>query len=368
VTGDPLRLAFFLPALEGGGAERVTLTIAEGLAVRGHDVELVLGQRRGPLADDVPAEVRVVDLGRPRVSTAVRALRRHLRETRPDVLVSALFHANLAAIAATRRLRVPLLVVEHNTMSVKFGATTSRRERLAPLACSLAYRMVDQVAAVSEGVADDLSDYLHLPRRKVRVLRNPVDYAEVGRKAAEPVSHPWFDADVPVVLAVGRLTEQKDFATLVRAVAVVPEVRLLVLGEGEERAALTELVAELGVADRVDLPGFVTNPYPWFARAQVIAMSSRWEGLPTVLLEALPFPARIVSTDCPSGPREILADGRFGRLVPVGEPEALARAISEARTEPPADRSEAWARYDRPVAVSDYEAVVDELASHRSRR
>jgi glycosyltransferase involved in cell wall biosynthesis len=281
--------------------------------------------------------------------------------------VSALFHANLAAIAATRGLRVPLLAVEHNTMSVKFGATSSRRERLAPLACSLAYRLVDQVGAVSEGVADDLADFLHFPRERVKVLRNPVDYAEVRRRAAEPVTHPWLGDDVPLVLAVGRLTEQKDFATLVHAIALVPRVRLVVLGEGEERAALTALAESLGVADRIDLHGFVANPYPWFAGADVIAMSSRWEGLPTVLLEALPFPARIVSTDCRSGPREILDGGRFGRLVPVRDPAALAAAISEACTEPAADRSEAWSRYDRPVAVADYEQTAQELAG-RGRR
>ncbi len=362
------RVSFFLPALEGGGAERVTLTIAEGLAARGHDVELVVGHRRGALADAVPQSLPVVDLGRPRVTRSVRPLRRHLRRRRPDVVVSALFHANLVAIAASRGLGIPLVVVEHNTMSVKFGAATTRRDRLAPLACAVAYRLVDQVGAVSEGVADDLAEHLHLPRQRVRVLRNPVGYDEVRRRAAEPVSHPWFDEGADVVLAVGRLTEQKDFATLVRAVAMVPEVRLLVLGEGEDRAALTELAASLGVADRVDLHGFVANPYPYFARAEVIVMSSRWEGLPTVLLEALPFPARIVSTDCPSGPHEILAGGRFGRLVPVGDPEALARALDAARTEPPTDRSEAWARYDRPVAVSDYEAVVDEVVGRRSRR
>ena len=316
----------------------------------------------------VPGHLPVVDLGRPRVTRSVLPLRRHLRRRRPDVLVSALFHANLVAITASRGLGIPLLVVEHNTMSVKFGAATTRRDRLAPLACSIAYRLVDQVGAVSEGVADDLAEYLHFPRERVRVLRNPVDYEEVRRRAAEPVSHPWFDEGAAVVLAVGRLTEQKDFATLIRAVATVPEVRLLVLGEGEDRAALTELADSLGVADRVDLHGFVANPYPYFARAEVIVMSSRWEGLPTVLLEALPFPARIVSTDCPSGPREILAGGRFGRLVPVGDPDALARAIGAARTEPPTDRSEAWARYDRPVAVSDYEAAIDEVVGRRSQR
>jgi glycosyltransferase involved in cell wall biosynthesis len=367
-TASRHRVAFFLPALEGGGAERVTLTIAQGLAARGHEVELVLGQRRGPLCDDVPEEITVVDLGCARVSRTVGALRRHLRTHQPDVLVSALFHANVAAAVATRGLGTPLLVVEHNTMSVKFGAATSLSERLAPLACSVAYRVVDQVAAVSEGVADDLSSYLHLARNRVRVLRNPVDYAEVRHRAAEPVAHPWFDEDAAVVLAVGRLTEQKDFATLVRAIATVPEVRLLILGEGEQRAALQQLTQSLGVGDRVDLPGFVANPYPYFASADVIAMSSRWEGLPTVLLEALPFDARIVSTDCPSGPREILEGGRFGRLVPVADAQALAQAIAAAVSESPQDRSEAWARYDRPVAVSEYEAVLDELAGRRSAR
>jgi glycosyltransferase involved in cell wall biosynthesis len=195
-----------------------------------------------------------------------------------------------------------------------------------------------------------------------------VDYASVRRQSEEPLTDPWFEEDVDVVLAVGRLTAQKDFETLIRAVAALPEVRLLVLGEGEERARLAALVAELGVADRVRLHGFVANPYPYFARASVIALSSRWEGLPTVLLEALPFDARIVSTDCPSGPQEILQRGTYGRLVPMEDPEALARAIDEARAEPPADRSEAWSRYDLTTAVSDYEAVIDDVVRRRSGR
>ena len=362
------RLAFFLPALEGGGAERVTLTIAQGLAARGHDVELILGERRGPLRDDIPSEVRVVDLGRPRVLHSVGALRRHLKSDPPDVLISALFHANVVAALATRGLKLPLLVVEHNTMSVKFRASSNRRERLAPLACAVAYRVVDQVGAVSEGVGDDLSDTLRLPRQRVRVLRNPIDYDEVLRHASAPLSHPWLGAGPPLVVAAGRLTPQKDFATLIHAVALLPEVRLVVLGEGEERAALTELAGSLGVTDRVDLRGFVANPYPWLAMADVIAMSSRWEGLPTVLLEALPFDARIVSTDCRSGPREILGGGRFGRLVPVGDPRALAKAIRAAAAEAPQDRSAAWARYDRAAALADYEAALDDLVLGRRPR
>ncbi|MFT4084122.1 MAG: glycosyltransferase [Nocardioides sp.] len=356
-----MRLSFFLPALHGGGAERVTLTIADALAERGHRVELVLADRRGELSADVPGSITVTDLGRARVSSAVLPLRRHLRRFRPDVVISGIFHANLAAIAATRGLHLPLLVIEHNTMSAKVAAASSWRDRAAPAACAVAYRRADAVAAVSQGVADDLARRLRLPRRRIRVLPNPVDYAAVRRLAAQP-ARDW-GSDGIGVLAVGRLTAQKDFATLLRAVAIVPTARLLVLGEGEERARLGALADELGVADRVELAGFEPNPYRWFARADVIALSSRWEGLPTVLLEALPFPARIVATDCRSGPREILDDGRWGRLVPVGDAAALAAAITAAAAEPEAERDQAWRGYDRSAVVTRYERLLAELAA-----
>lgn len=194
------------------------------------------------------------------------------------------------------------------------------------------YPWADSVVAVSQGVADDLVRTLGIDATRVKVIYNPVVDETLFDKAKQPLEHPWFkQGEPPVVLAVGRLTEQKDFETLIRAFAVVRAkrvVRLLILGEGELRFQLETLVNQLGLKDDVALPGFVANPFGYMARASVFVLSSRWEGLPTVLLEAMACGAQVVSTDCPSGPREILEDGKWGLLVPVENVSTLAQAIT----------------------------------------
>ena len=173
---------------------------------------------------------------------------------------------------------------------------------------------------------------------RVRVVPNPVPHDDVAAMAVAPLDHPWFDEPgVPVILSAGRLVDQKDFSTLIRAFAQVVKsrpARLVILGEGRERGALAALARELGVAEGVDLPGFVANPFAWMARARVFAVSSIYEGLSMVLVEAMACGTPVVSTDCPHGPREVLEDGRWGRLVPVGAAGALAAAILETLRDP----------------------------------
>jgi glycosyltransferase involved in cell wall biosynthesis len=190
-----------------------------------------------------------------------------------------------------------------------------------------------------------------LPRDRIQVILNPVVSEETLQKAKAPVEHPWFsNGGAPVVLAIGRMTEQKDFPNLLRALALLVQrrpARVLILGEGEDRPALEALAKELNLGpDVLDMPGFVENPYAYMARCDVLAMSSRWEGLPTVLIEGLACGASIVSTACPSGPDEILEDGRYGRLVPVNDSAALADALAQTldapRVTPP---EESWAPY-----------------------
>ena len=199
-----------------------------------------------------------------------------------------------------------------------------------------------------------------IPRERIKVIFNPsVVGTEVAEKAKAPLDHPWFEPGQPsVVVAVGRLQEQKDYATMIRAFAQVRKarpVRLLILGEGKERPMLEALIEELGLQEDVGLPGFVMNPYAYLARASLFVLSSRWEGLPTVLIEALCCGTPVVSMDCPSGPREILRGGEYGRLVPVGDAEALARAIEktldEERSSPPA---KSWQPYDLHNNVDQY--------------
>jgi glycosyltransferase involved in cell wall biosynthesis len=175
---------------------------------------------------------------------------------------------------------------------------------------------------------------MRLPRERVEVVYNPVITPAMLAQARQQPDHPWFGAgQPPVILGVGRLTRQKDFPTLIRAFAEVRRrrpARLIILGEGEDRPELEALIGELGLADHVALPGFRDNAMAYLAGSALFVLSSAWEGLPTVLIEALAAGARVVSTDCPSGPREILQDGRLGVLVPVGDAPALARAMANA--------------------------------------
>jgi len=250
-------------------------------------------------------------------------------------MLSVMSHANVIAILARRLagVRTRIVVSEHTTTSAAIqrarGWSAHAVYRLMPWL----YRKSDAIVAVSGEAARDLERFLRLPRGAAQVIYNPFDLASIACKASEPVSHPWFlpGASRPVILSVGRLTEAKDFSTLIRAFAKVrgcSNARLLILGEGELRSELMELAQSLGLdGDDFQMPGFVRNPYSYLARAALFVLSSRWEGLPGVLIEALACGAPVVSTDCMSGPREILADGHWGRLVPVGDSSALAREI-----------------------------------------
>lgn len=317
------------------------VTLARGFAARGMKVDLVLARAEGPYLAEVPPEVRVVALKTRRVLYSLPGLVCYLRRERPVAMLSTLSHANIIALWARQIARVPMCLVVREATTVGISASNAPmlRGRWMPLLMRLFYRWADSVVAVSQGVAEDLIKNIKVPPEKVYVIYNPVVTPELLGKAEEPVEHPWFaPGEPPVILGCGRLTEAKDFPTLIRAFALVRKetpCRLVILGEGEERPKLEALVRELGLEEGVDLPGFVENPYKYMKRAQVFVLSSRWEGLPSTLIQALALGVPVVSTDCPSGPAEILEGGKWGQLVPVGDQRALAYAIlaslSEAR-------------------------------------
>lgn len=354
------KVAVFLPSLAGGGAERAMLNLADGLARR-CAVDLVLARAKGPYLKEVHEPIRLVDLKASRVLTSLPAFVRYLRRERPVALISALNYANVVAVWARRLAGVPsrVLVNEQNTMSRSAPSSPRRRQRMVPYLARHFYPWADYVIGNSSGVAADLNQVTGLPSERIKILYNPVVTPDVREKARAPLSHPWFESgQPPVVLAVGRLTQQKDFPTLLRAFAQVRKgrpARLLILGEGVDRPALEALVAQLGLEDDVALPGFVDNPYAYMSRASLYVLSSRWEGLPTVLIEALFCGPPIVATDCPSGAREILADGRHGSLVPVGDVTALAKVIEAGlagRT--PHPTKESWQPYSVETVVDQY--------------
>ncbi len=345
----------------GGGAERIVLALAGGVASRGIPVHLVLARQEGPYLSEVPASVQIVNLDTRRDLLALPALVRYLRRVRPRVLLSGL-HTNLIALWARRLARgsTRIIVCEHNTLSSRVHHFASDvRMRWMPRFIRWFYPWADGIVAVSQGVADDLARETKIPRDHIRVIYNPIVTPELWAKARTPLEHPWFGpGQPPVILAVGRLTAQKDFPSLIKAFAQVQKdrsARLLILGEGEERQPLESLIDQLGLRGTVQLPGFIINPYPYMAQARAFVLSSSWEGLPGVLIEAMFCGTRLIATDCPSGPREILQDGRYGLLVPVGDVDALGRAIESALrgelTPPP---PESWHPFELEHVVAQY--------------
>lgn len=335
------RLAIFLPSLEGGGAERVIVTLSNALADRGLVVDLVLAKASGPYLSHLNANVNVVDLGASRVLTSMPGLASYLRRERPAALLSVLSHANVIAIAARAMSGVPTRIVasEHNTLSRTVGSQPSLRVRADVGMMKFAYRYADDIVGVSEGVSDDLARVLGFPRERITTVYNPIDAQLIRQKSLQKVEHPWFSPGAPpVLIATGRLTPQKNFPLLIAAFDLLRKsrgdnVRLMILGEGELRQELTKQVDSLGLTEHVALPGFDANPYSYMRSGAGFVLSSEWEGLPTVLIEAMSCGARVVSTDCPSGPAEILENGKWGRLVPMGDAEALAAAMHAALDE-----------------------------------
>jgi glycosyltransferase involved in cell wall biosynthesis len=332
------RIAFFIPSLVGGGAERVAINLLKGMAARGITLDLLLSEATGPYMELVPPQVRIIDFKVGRVMKAVPQLSAYLKKYRPRALLSHMNHTNVAALIAKELsgTKTRLFMVEQNTPSLE-KSELFRGKFVLPL-MKLLYPRAEGVIAVSKGVAEDLEYHISLNRNKIHVIYSPIVDDELFAKAQEPIDHPWFQPNSPpVFLAVGRLTEQKDFSTLIQAFALVRRqrpARLMILGEGSDRGKLQLLIDKLEITEDVSIPGFVKNPFAYMSKASAFVLSSRWEGLPTVLIEAMACGCPVVSTNCPSGPHEILAAGLYGSLVSVGDIVALSQAMLQLLVAP----------------------------------
>lgn len=356
----------FSPNSQGGGAERVFSYLARGLSERGYPVDLVLASAKGPYLADLPPAVRVIDLRVGRILSAIYPLVRYLRSERPAVLLSALDYANVAAIFAARLARTSTRVIPtvHVAHSRVFNPPSKSRDRLLWLAIRASYPCANAIVAVSRGIAEDLRDLAGIQERLIHVIYNPVLTPEREARAKEVPAHRWFASPGPdIILSIGSFVPAKDQATLIRAFAILRKkkpARLLILGEGALRKELENLVLSLGLAGEVSLPGFVGNPFACLSRASLFVLSSAWEALPTVLIEALAAGVPIVATDCRHGPAEILDHGRHGRLTPVGDAAALAEAMQDGLAQPRRDVPGSILQpYTLKAAVDAYINLID---------
>lgn len=356
-------LAIFLATSGHSGVDRVFRNLVPEFARRGLRIDLLAIRGHGPDYGELPGGVRRIVLGASHVNAALPALLRYLRRERPRVLLSDKDRVNRVSLIARRLARVPTRVGVRlgTTPSVNLANRGALERWLQTASMRHLYRRADAVLVPSHGAAVDLARLACLPRSQVEVVPSPVVSVRMHALAAARPDHPWLaDGGPAPIVGVGELSERKDFATLLRALARLradrPGARLIVLGEGRRRAELEQLARDLGIAGAVSLPGFVTNPYCYVARAAAFALTSRWEGMPVVLIEALALGTPVVACDCPSGPREVLADGRYGPLVPVGDDAAVAAALADVLRAPisRADLQEAVRGYTVEASAKAY--------------
>ncbi len=340
MNSNPKRLAIFVAFSGQGGVERAVLNLLQGFSTQPIEVDLVAVVGKYGWLPAIPwPNVRVVELGVKHTHLALPGLVRYLRAERPDVLMAAKDRAVRIAVLARWLARVDTRLVGqlHSSLLGLLATKTSiqRWLRTAPMRWLFPY--VDQFICVSDGVAKETMQMAGIPHDRFIALPNPIITPEVYEKAQLPSGHPWLDEPgPPVILGAGRLAREKNFATLIRAFEQVSkdkDCRLVILGEGPLRGELERLVAELGLNGCVSLPGYAENPFAFMKRASLFALSSDWEGSGNVLIEAMALGTPVVSTAC-DGPSEILAGGKYGALVPIGDFNALAEAMLETMRQP----------------------------------
>ncbi|MEO0966791.1 MAG: glycosyltransferase [Cyanobacteria bacterium J06639_18] len=324
------QVAFFIPNLHSD-TDKVVINLLKGMLDKDVYLDLVVASKKGGYLNQVPKQVRIINLESNGVFKAIVPLSQYLREHQPDILISHMSHTNAIAVLAKllAQENTRLVLVEDNTLFARKSKSLQRK--FFPILMKLLYQYADVIVGVSHATARDLESRLGLKMGKVKTIYNPVVDSRLTFQANESFNHPWFQKGAPpVFLAMGRLTQQKDFTTLIKAFSILRSnkvARLMIIGEGELRGELEYLTKKLGIVQDVAIPSFVKNPYVYMKNASAFVMSSRWEGLGNVLIEAMACGCPVISTDCPHGPREILAAGKYGILVPVEDVFTLSYAM-----------------------------------------
>jgi glycosyltransferase involved in cell wall biosynthesis len=325
-------VAILLPDLRGGGAEQVNIDLAHEFIRAGHEVEFVLMQARGELLEEARNSFSVIDLATPRARSLPFALTQYLRQRRPDALLAAMWPLTVIAPLA-RRLsghRCKVLVSEHGILSAQYRDWGKFHRLSLRFSAAIGYRLVNSRIGVSAGVAADMVFLSGMRKNAFEVVHNPVPLRAVPEQAALDIAdHLWCGPSGARILTVGTMKTVKNHPLLLRAFALLdqPDARLMFVGDGHGREALLSLAQELGITDRVIFAGFHPDPTPFYKTADLFVLSSNYEGFGNVIVEAMACGTPVVSTDCPSGPAEILENGKWGRLIPVGNADALAEAM-----------------------------------------
>lgn len=331
-----LKICVFLPSLAGGGAERVMARLTNEFSHRGFEVDLVLAHADGPYLSDLSDKVNLIDLECSGVLSALPKLIKYLNKHEPNSLLTAMNHSNIVATVATifSRSKVRLILSERLHFGAHLKRSHSLKEWIVKCLMHFLYRRADKIICVSKEIEHYLLSSLNLDKNKITTIYNPVVDQKLIEDSHAPNSHQWLQSkDLPVIVSAGRLNAQKNQTLLIDAfhqLIQTKKARLIIFGEGELRHQLEQQIKDLNLIDHVLLPGFESNLFSSFRKADLFVLSSDYEGLPGVLIQAMACGLPIVSTDCPTGPAEILEQGKWGELVPVGDRVALSNAIATA--------------------------------------
>lgn len=364
------KVSFFIPGFYGGGGERAMIRIAKGFLDKGAEVDFVVVKNEGELKNEVSDEINIVSLDSSRIFLSIIPLAIYLYVEKPSSVISAMTISNIAIVLASKLslFRGNIVTCEQNNLSGNLRNFGFLKQYVIRILSNVCYNLSDDIVVVSNGVKKDMIENNKLDESKIKVIYNPVVDKSVFTKKSEKLDLSIFSSDKKVIIGVGSLTEQKDFGNLIKSFCIVKksiDSKLVILGDGKKRGDLCRLVRELGLDGEVKMPGFVKNPIKYMANSDVFVLSSKWEGLPFVLVEALASGCPVVSTDCPSGPREILRGGKFGRLVPVSDERSLARAICDTLENPdyPATEEERIHRakdFSAEAAIDQYWSIIEQ--------
>lgn len=364
------KIAFFLPDLRMGGAEHMMAVIASGIARRGYQVDFVLVKAKGEYLSHLDDKVNVVDLNKKSTYLCLFDLIRYFRINKPDFVLSSLDLTNMFALTARSLAHFPKYLIIRLANTQSKVSRSPIKKKIEKYLIKILYPKADAIVAVSKSVSEDFKFFTNINHPSIEIIFNPIIIERVAQKANEPINHPWFNPKtVPVIIAIGRLTEQKNFSLLLQSFAKVLEstkARLIILGEGPLRSDLENIVKELKLQNEVLLPGIVANPYNYLKNADLFVLSSNYEGLPNALVEALACGCPVVSTDCRSGPREILDNGKYGILVEPDDVDVLANAIIQTLNSEKKTIPLTWLdQFSEEVIVGKYLNLLNHLTNQK---
>jgi glycosyltransferase involved in cell wall biosynthesis len=328
------KISIILPNLKFGGAERLHLNLAKDWIKKGHDVEFILMEKKGEYLSLVDKKITITSLGVNRFHQILFPLARHFRQYRPDFILAAMWpltsYSIISWILSGKTGKI--FVSDHINLSISVNRELHISKLYLIIFIRFIYLFSNGIIAVSKGVKEDLCAIGNFKDNQVKVIYNPVAIGVCASNGFEKKRKKlWGEEFTYNILAVGELKKQKDYDNLLEAFFILSkkiDAQLIILGDGDLRGHLSLLVKQLNLGDRVSLPGFVHDPYPWYLTADLFVLSSQWEGFGNVIVEALECGVPVVSTDCPSGPSEILDNGHYGRLVPVGDSMKLSNAMA----------------------------------------